>query len=171
VRAAGVPVAEAAPALASFTGARRRFELRGTTPTGAIVYDDYAHHPTEVAATLAAARTLGPARVIACFQPHLFSRTKQLQREFGRALSLADVVVVTDVYPAREDAADYPRVTGFLIARAAGDFGGGRPVYWLPALDEAARVIGGMAGAGDVVITLGAGDVDRVAAALTAPGS
>jgi UDP-N-acetylmuramate--alanine ligase len=75
--------------------------------------------------------------------------------------------VVVDIYPAREDAADYPRVTGLLVARAAADFAGGRPVYWLPDLDQAAAVIAGMVGAGDLVITLGAGDVDRVAAALT----
>jgi UDP-N-acetylmuramate--alanine ligase len=167
VRAAGVPVSEAAPALATFTGAKRRFEPRGRTAAGAAVYDDYAHHPTEVAATLEAARTLGPSRVVACFQPHLFSRTKQLQREFGRALALADVVVVVDIYPAREDAADYPGVTGFLVARAAGDSGCGRPVFWLPSMDEAARVIGGMTGDGDLVVTLGAGNVDQVAAALT----
>ena len=174
VRAAGVPLAEAAPALGSFAGARRRFELRGTTASGAVVYDDYAHHPTEVQATLEAARTLGAARVVACFQPHLFSRTKQLQRDFGRALALADVVVVVDIYPAREDAADYPGVTGFLVARAAGDCAGGRPVYWLPSMDDAASVLGGLLGPGDLLVTLGAGDVDQVAAALVSersPGS
>jgi UDP-N-acetylmuramate--alanine ligase len=167
VRDAGVPVAEAAPALATFAGAKRRFEPRGTTASGAVVYDDYAHHPTEVAATLEAARTLGPRRVVACFQPHLFSRTKQLKREFGRALALADVVVVVDIYPAREDAADYPGVTGFLVARAAGDFAHGRPVFWLPSMDEAARVLDGLLGEGDLLVTLGAGNVDQVAAALT----
>src|SRR5581483_522812 len=76
--AAGVSVAEAAPALASFSGARRRFEYRGRTASGAAVYDDYAHHPTEVRATIEAARTLDPARVVACFQPHLYSRTAML---------------------------------------------------------------------------------------------
>src|SRR4051794_6480336 len=86
LRAAGVAPAEAAPALASFTGARRRFERRGTTLAGAEVYDDYAHHPTEVRATLEAARTLGARRVVAAFQPHLYSRTRMLAREFGRAL-------------------------------------------------------------------------------------
>ena len=168
VKAAGVPLAEAAPALASFAGAKRRFEPRGRTAAGAVVYDDYAHHPTEVAATLDAARTLGPRRLIACFQPHLFSRTKQLQRQFGRALALADIVVVVDIYPAREAAADYPGVTGLLVARAAADAAHGRPVYWLPSMEEAAAMIGRLAGEGDLVVTLGAGDVDRVAAALTA---
>ena len=168
VRAAGVPLAEAAPALATFAGAKRRFEPRGRTAGGAVVYDDYAHHPTEVEATLEAARTLGARRIVACFQPHLFSRTKQLQREFGRALALADVVVVVDIYPAREDAADYPGVTGFLVARAAADAARGRPVYWLPSMDDAAARLAAMLGEGDLLVTLGAGNVDQVAAAVAA---
>jgi UDP-N-acetylmuramate--alanine ligase len=166
LRAAGVPVAEAAPALATFGGAKRRFEWRGLTASGAAVFDDYAHHPTEVAATLEAARTLGATRVVACFQPHLYSRTQRLARDFGRALALADVVVVVDVYPAREDAADYPGVDGYLVARAAADFARGRPVLWLPGLDEAGAALEGMLGEGDVLVTLGAGNVDSVAAAL-----
>ena len=165
-RAAGVSLRDAAGALASFQGAKRRFERRGLTDGGAAVVDDYAHHPTEVAATLDAARTIGPRRLFACFQPHLYSRTQHLQREFGRALALADVVVVLDIYPAREDAADYPGVTGYLIARAAADAAKGRPVYWLPGMEEAGRAIAGMVGEGDLVVTLGAGDVDKVAAAL-----
>jgi UDP-N-acetylmuramate--alanine ligase len=131
------------------------------------VYDDYAHHPTEVAATLDAARTYGPRRLVACFQPHLYSRTKQLAREFGRALALADIVVVVDIYPAREDAADYPGVTGYMVARAAAEAGRGKPVYWLPSMDDAAEMLRGMLGDGDMLITLGAGNVDQVAAALT----
>jgi UDP-N-acetylmuramate--alanine ligase len=103
-RAAGVPIAEAALALATFEGAKRRFEACGTTASGAVVYDDYAHHPTEVQATLDAARTLGPARLVACFQPHLYSRTEQFAERFGRALALADVVVVMGIYEAREHA-------------------------------------------------------------------
>jgi UDP-N-acetylmuramate--alanine ligase len=166
-RAAGVPLEEAAGALASFRGAKRRFEWRGTTASGAVVVDDYAHHPTEVAATLEAARTTAPRRLIACFQPHLFSRTRHLQREFGRALALADVVVVLDVYPAREDADDYPGVTGHLIARSAADAAGGRPVYWLPRMEDAERILGGLLEEDDLLVTLGAGDVDKVAAKLT----
>ena len=110
----------------------RRFELLGQTRSGASVYDDYAHHPTEVAATIAAARTLDPARVIAVFQPHLYSRTQQLAREFGEALAAADVVVVLDVYAARERAEDFPGVSGRTIAAATADAADGRPVYWLP---------------------------------------
>ena len=96
------------------------------------MYDDYAHHPTEVAATLRAARTLGHQRLVAVFQPHLYSRTALLAREFGAALALADVVAVLDVYPARERAEDHPGVSGLLIAEAAADAAEGRPVYWLP---------------------------------------
>lgn len=165
-REAGVGLAEAAPALPSFTGAGRRFERHGTSPGGAEVVDDYAHHPTEVRATLEAARTLEPARLIACFQPHLYSRTQMLAREFGQALALADVVVVLDVYPARERAEDFPGVSGMLIARAAADAGRGRPVWWLPAIDAAAQMLRGVLRDGDLLMTLGAGDVDRLAREL-----
>ena len=166
-RAAGVPVAEAAPALRDFTGAKRRFEHRGTTRSGAEVYDDYAHHPTEVRATLEAARTLGAKRVVAVFQPHLFSRTQMLAREFGRALALADEVAVLDIYPARERAEEHPGVSGLLVARAAADAAHGRRVAWTPSHDDAERLLNGSLGPGDVVITLGAGDVDRLAERLT----
>ena len=131
---AGAPLADAAAALADFTGAGRRFERLGTTPAGALVVDDYAHHPTEVRATIAAARTLAPRRVVAVFQPHLFSRTRHQYREFGAALAAADLVVVLDVYPARERAEDFPGVTGRLVAAAAADSAHGRRVAWLPQL-------------------------------------
>jgi UDP-N-acetylmuramate--alanine ligase len=167
-RAAGVPVAEAAPALASFSGARRRFERRGRTESGAEVYDDYAHHPTEVRATLEAARTLGPARLVACFQPHLYSRTAMLAREFGRALALADVVCVLDVYPARERAEDHPGVSGWLVAAAAASAARGRRVYWTPSMDDAERLLRAILVKGDLLLTLGAGDVDGLAGRLVA---
>jgi UDP-N-acetylmuramate--alanine ligase len=166
LRAAGVPVAEASPGLARFTGAGRRFESHGRTTSGALVYDDYAHHPTEVRATLDAARTLEPRRLVACFQPHLYSRTEMLAREFGRALALADLVVVLDVYPARERAEDFPGVSGLLVARAAADAAGGSPVWWMPRLDDAARALSGELAEGDLVLTLGAGDVDQLARRL-----
>jgi UDP-N-acetylmuramate--alanine ligase len=166
-RAAGVDLAEAAPAIAGFGGTGRRFEDRGTTAGGARVYDDYAHHPTEVRATLAAARTLDARRVVACFQPHLYSRTRELARDFGRALTLADVVVVVDIYPSRERAEDFPGVSGLMVAEAAADAAPGRPVWWLPSLDDAARMLADRLGEGDVLLTLGAGNVDRLAAALT----
>ncbi len=166
-REAGLPVAEAGPALAAFTGAGRRFEEHGATPAGALVYDDYAHHPTEVRATLEAARTLEPRRLVACFQPHLYSRTAMLARDFGRALALADVVVVLDVYPARERAGDFPGVSGLLVAQAAADAAGGRPVWWLPEQEQALRLLERELGEGDLLLTLGAGDVDLLARDLT----
>jgi UDP-N-acetylmuramate--alanine ligase len=168
-RAAGVELAEAAAALAGFDGTGRRFEDRGRTSSGARVFDDYAHHPTEVRATLEAARTLGAERVVACFQPHLYSRTRLLAREFGRALALADVVVVLDVYPARERAEDFPGVSGFAVAEAAADAAGGRPVWWLPSIDDAERMLVARLRPGDALLTLGAGDVDRLAARLVEP--
>ena len=166
LRAAGVPIAEAAPALAGFTGAGRRFEHQGRTEAGAEVYDDYAHHPTEVRATLEAARTLEPRRLVACFQPHLYSRTRMLARDFGRALALADLIVVLDVYRARERPEDFPGVSGYLVAEAAADFAGGRPVWWLPRLDDAEQQLRAELGEGDLLLTLGAGDVDELARRL-----
>ena len=167
LRAAGVPVAEAAPALAKFRGSGRRFESHGRTEGGAEVYDDYAHHPTEVQATLAAARTLEPRRLVAAFQPHLFSRTKMLARQFGRALALADLVVVLDVYRARERPEDFPGVSGYLVAEAAADAAGGRPVWWLPTLDDAERNLRPELTEGDLLLTIGAGNVDELARRLT----
>jgi UDP-N-acetylmuramate--alanine ligase len=166
-RAAGVEPAEAAPALASFSGAGRRFESHGMGPAGARVFDDYAHHPTEVRATLEAARTLEPRRLVACFQPHLFSRTRRLAREFGEALALADLVVVLDVYPARERAEDFPGVSGLLVAGATSDAARGRPVWWLPELEDAERLLRGELREGDLLLTLGAGDVDTLARRLS----
>jgi UDP-N-acetylmuramate--alanine ligase len=166
-RAAGVELTEAAPAIAGFGGTGRRFEDRGTTATGARVYDDYAHHPTEVRATLEAARTLDARRIVACFQPHLFSRTRELAREFGRALAIADVVVVVDIYPARERAEDFPGVSGLLIAEATADAAPGHPVWWLPSFADAERMLRDRFGPGDVLLTLGAGNIDALATALT----
>jgi UDP-N-acetylmuramate--alanine ligase len=167
LQAAGVPVEEAAPALAKFNGAGRRFELHGRTERGAEVYDDYAHHPTELRATLEGARTLEPRRLVACFQPHLYSRTRMLAREFGRALALADLIVVLDVYRARERPEDFPGVSGYLVAEAAADAAGGRPVWWLPRLDDAERHLRGELGEGDLLVTIGAGNVDELARRLT----
>jgi UDP-N-acetylmuramate--alanine ligase len=168
LRAAGVPLEEAAPALSRFSGASRRFESHGRTAGGAEVYDDYAHHPTEVEATLAGARTLEPRRLVACFQPHLYSRTRMLAREFGRALALADLVVILDVYRARERPEDFPGVSGYLVAEAAADAAGGRPVWWLPALDDAEAHLRGELGEGDLLVTVGAGNVDELARRLAA---
>ena len=101
-------------------------------------------------------------------QPHLYSRTAKLAREFGRALARADLAVVLDVYPARERAEDFPGVSGLLVAQAAADAAGGRPVWWLPTLDEAERRLRDELREGDVLLTLGAGNVDDLARRLTA---
>jgi UDP-N-acetylmuramate--alanine ligase len=167
-RLAGADIAGAIAGLAGFHGAGRRFQLLGESTRGALVYDDYAHHPTEVAATLDAARTLAHERLVAVFQPHLYSRTALLAREFGKALARADVVVVLDVYPARERAEDHPRVSGLLIAEAAADEAAGRAVYWLPSFDAAAGVLDGLLDDGDVCLVMGAGSVDALARRLVA---
>jgi UDP-N-acetylmuramate--alanine ligase len=139
-------------ALSAFTGAKRRFEELGTTASGARVVDDYAHHPTEVAATIAAARSQAPARVVVVFQPHLFSRTRELAGAFGEALAAADRSLVLPVYPARERQEDFPGVGSELIAADAhpGSF------------DEAAEQLGAELAAGDLCLVMGAGDVDTL---------
>jgi UDP-N-acetylmuramate--alanine ligase len=163
-RLAGADEAQAVAALRTFRGAGRRFQRLGTTPSGAVVVDDYAHHPTEVAATLAAARTLRPRRLVAVFQPHLFSRTARLHADFGRALAAADVAAVLDVYPARERAEDWPGVDGRLVAQAVAD--AGREVLWLRDHATAEQVLSPRLRDGDLVLVLGAGDVDRLGRAL-----
>jgi UDP-N-acetylmuramate--alanine ligase len=163
---AGAEPTAAARAIAGFLGARRRLEALGTSAGGAALYDDYAHHPTEVAATVAAARTLEHRRLVAIFQPHLYSRTAILAREFGAALGRADVVVVLDVYPARERAEDHPGVSGLMIAEAAADAAMGRAVYWLPGFDDARAVLEELLVEGDVCLVMGAGDVDELGRAL-----
>ena len=150
----------------TFVGAGRRFERLGTTAAGALVVDDYAHHPTEVRATIEAARTLEPRRVIACFQPHLYSRTQREATAFGKALALADLAVVLDVYPARENAEDFPGVTGLLVAEATYDAGGGKRVAWMRTHAAAEAFLRNELCSGDLLLTMGAGDVDRVGRAL-----
>ncbi len=163
---AGADPAAAAAALQDFAGAKRRFEPLGTSPTGAALYDDYAHHPTEVTAALAAARTLQPARLVAVFQPHLYSRTAALSQEFGLALAAADVVVVVDVYPARERPEDFPGVDGRLIASAAADAAAGRQVAWLPGFDDARPFLLAGLRAGDLCLVMGAGNIDDLGRSL-----
>jgi UDP-N-acetylmuramate--alanine ligase len=167
---AGAERKAAAAALADFHGAARRFQRLGSTDAGAEVYDDYAHHPTEVRATLQAARTLEPERLVAVFQPHLYSRTAALWREFGDALALADLSVVLDVYEAREQAADFPGVTGRLVAQAAADAGRGRQVAWLPAFGDAEPFLRRELRAGDLCLMLGAGNVDELGRRLVGEG-
>ncbi|GAB3302309.1 UDP-N-acetylmuramate--L-alanine ligase [Epidermidibacterium keratini] len=161
VLATGIELGYAADCLASglatFGGVGRRMELRGEAG-GVRVFDDYAHHPTEVRAQLAAARAVaGEGRLVVAFQPHLFSRTKAFAREFGEALGLADAVVVMDVYAARED--PDPEVTGALISDQVP---AGRPVVFEPQWSAAPARIVELAQPGDVVMTVGAGDVTDI---------
>ncbi len=165
-RLAGADPAAAMAAIAGFHGAARRFQPLGETPVGARVYDDYAHHPTEVRATLDAARSLRPRRVVAAFQPHLYSRTAALHRDFGAALAEADLAVVLDVYPSRERAEDHPGVSGLLVAEATADAAGGRPVAWMPGFAAAEAYLRGALRPGDLCLVLGAGDVDALGRAL-----
>ncbi len=145
-------------ALAAFRGVGRRFEVVGKAG-GVVIVDDYAHHPSEISATLEAARQAYPAkRLVAVFQPHLFTRTQALGGAMGSALGAADLVVVTDIYPARET--PIPGVTGRLVADAAGK--DGRRVHWVPSRKELVGRLAGMVEPGDVVLTLGAGDVTAV---------
>jgi UDP-N-acetylmuramate--alanine ligase len=144
--------------LAGYGGARRRFETKGVA-AGVRVLDDYAHHPSEVSAVLGAVRGVsGEGRVLAVFQPHLYSRTRIFADDFGRALGLADDVVVLDVYGARED--PEPGVTGELVSRAV-PLPADR-VAFEPDRAAAVRRLAGRAAPGDVVLTLGAGDVTRL---------
>jgi UDP-N-acetylmuramate--alanine ligase len=163
---AGADPGRAAAALAGFQGARRRMELVGETTSGAQIYDDYAHHPTEVAAAIAAARTLTDRRLVAVFQPHLYSRTRSLARAFGRSLAAADAIVVLPVYPARERAEDFPGVSGRLVAEHAADAAGGRLVAWMPGFDPARAYLTSLLRAGDLCLMMGAGDIDSLGRSL-----
>jgi UDP-N-acetylmuramate--alanine ligase len=165
---AGADPTCAASALTEFRGARRRFQLLGETEAGIPVYDDYAHHPTEVAAAIAGARTLRPRRVVAVFQPHLYSRTQALARELGEALATADVGAVVPVYPARERAADFPGVEGLLVAGAAARAGGGREMAWLPRFEDVRRFLSAALRPGDLCLLMGAGDIDSLGESLIA---
>jgi UDP-N-acetylmuramate--alanine ligase len=169
IELAGLDSGAAIKALATFRGVRRRLELKGAR--GPVhIYDDYAHHPTEVRAALSALRELEPSRLIAVFQPHLYSRTKALATAFGAALSLADEAVVLDVYPAREEpVGDLAGVSGLQVAQAAAERMGGGPVWWLPSAELAQRALSArldgdrrLYGEGTVLVTIGAGDVFRL---------
>ena len=154
---AGVPRDAAAAALAGYRGAARRFERRGEAG-GVAVFDDYAHHPAELAAVVGAARERTQGRVLILFQPHLYSRTRHLAREFAHTLAAADVACVTEIYPARE--APLPGVTGKLIVDALTDVRPGMAVAWAPDPGDGARLLARTARAGDLILTAGAGDVD-----------
>jgi UDP-N-acetylmuramate--alanine ligase len=140
-----------------FEGVERRFQRLGTV-RGVQIVDDYAHHPTEITATLEAARAAFPGRrLIAAFQPHLFTRTRDFAEQFGHALAQADVVLLTEIYPAREK--PLPGITSALVADALKR--SGNPPRWQGQRDELAGAIAAIAESGDVVLTLGAGDITR----------
>lgn len=154
----GVAPEDLAKALGAYTGVKRRLQLKGEAD-GVHVIDSYAHHPTEMTADLEAIRGgAGDGRVLVLFQPHLFSRTQELAAEMGQALALADAAVVIDIYPARED--PIPGVTSELITDAAG--AAGADVRHAPSREAAAELVAGMARPGDLVLTMGAGDVTEL---------
>ena len=161
----GVPFARIAAALEEFHGADRRYQVRGTA-RGVTVVDDYGHHPTEIAAVLRAARTGNPARLVAVFQPHRYSRTRDLMRKFGPALAHADVVVLTDIYAAGE-----PPIEGVSIAVLAAEVRKSVPdVRVVKSIDDIPSALATLAQDGDLVLTLGAGSIsatgDRILKAL-----
>ncbi len=161
---AGVAREEAAAVLGEFAGAGRRFERRGEA-RGVAVYDDYAHHPAEIEATLAAARERFPdRRLLVLFQPHLYSRTRYLADALAHALAAADFACVAEIYGAREQ--PVRGVSGKLVVDALATVRPGVGVGWAPQLDDAAALLARRARPGDLVLTMGAGDVDRAAAAI-----
>ncbi len=163
----GIPYAKIAAGLDDFRGAERRFQLRGEA-RGVMVVDDYGHHPTEIAAVIAAARAGLDRRVVVVFQPHRYTRTRDLLKDFGTALGAADEVVLTDVYSAGE--APIPGATAEAVEAEVRK--AGRPVRLVKSLDEVPGVVAGVARANDLVITLGAGSIgtlpDRIIEALHA---
>jgi UDP-N-acetylmuramate--alanine ligase len=164
----GVEFSKIASAVAAFTGVARRFERKGER-SGVVLVDDYAHHPSEVAATLQAARQSFPdARLVVAFQPHLFSRTKAFAREFGGALLSADVVLVLPIYAAREE--PIPGVTHHLVVEAA-QASGHREVLATCSFVEALAALNDLLRPGDVLLTLGAGDVVRLGESWLAGGA
>lgn len=158
----GADIERVLESLAAFGGVGRRFDVVGTFGD-IVVVDDYAHHPSEITATVEAARQAYPGRrLVAVFQPHLYSRTQAMGAVMGEALRGVDVAVVADVYPARES--PIPGVTGRLVANAAE--GGRAQVHWIPARTELVSRVAGLVEAGDVVVTMGAGDVTAVGPGL-----
>jgi UDP-N-acetylmuramate--alanine ligase len=154
----GIEFEKIKKAVERFRGVYRRFEIRAEV-NGIIVVDDYAHHPTEIRAVLQAAKDGWKRRVVAVFQPHLYSRTRDFYLDFGRSFFNADVCVLTDVYPAREEPIE--GVSGKLIADAARDFGH-KDVHYVPNKMELADYVLGLVKSGDMVIFMGAGDITKI---------
>jgi UDP-N-acetylmuramate--alanine ligase len=166
----GVPFSKMASALAEFRGAERRFQTRGEV-NGVMVVDDYGHHPTEIAAVLAAAKAGIDRRIVAVFQPHRYSRTQQLMKEFGPAFRGADAIVLTDIYAAGE--APIEGVTIEALADAVRN-SVSAPVQLVKAIDDVPAAVADLSRPGDLVLTLGAGSIgaigDRILSALRAGG-
>jgi UDP-N-acetylmuramate--alanine ligase len=154
----GLSPAETVEGISSFAGVARRFQKLGTY-NGAIVIDDYAHHPQELAATLRSAKNMAFERVICLFQPHTYTRTKAFMAEFAKALSLADLALVTDIYAARE--LPIPGVSANELAKLVPDS------LYTPSLTEAAEALKSLAKPGDCILVCGAGNVNEAAYALT----
>ncbi|MBI5324420.1 MAG: UDP-N-acetylmuramate--L-alanine ligase [Ignavibacteriae bacterium] len=145
-------------AIAEFTGVYRRFEIKGEI-NGITVVDDYAHHPTEIKATLQAARNGWQKRIVAVFQPHTYTRTQTFYKEFGSSFDDADIAIITDIYPARE--APIEGVTGKLIADAAIHFGH-KGIHYIPNIDDVNSVLSNILEEGDMLITIGAGNIYKL---------
>jgi UDP-N-acetylmuramate--alanine ligase len=160
---AGVERAAAVEALARFEGVGRRYDVKGEAG-GVTVVDDYAHNPAKVEAAIAAARERGAERVLVLFQPHLYSRTRHSAHGLARALATADVAAVADVYPAREQ--PLAGVTGRLVVDELVQLRPGMPVAWAPTPADGVPFLARRARPGDVVLTVGAGDVDKAAPLL-----
>ncbi len=148
--------------LSGFKGVSRRFEIKGTEK-GIMVIDDYAHHPTEIEASLKGARSGWKRRIICVFQPHLYSRTRDFHREFGRSFLNSDILIVTDVYPAREE--PIPGVSGELVYLAAKEYGH-KNAFYVPQKEEVASFLLKLVKENDMVITMGAGDIYRTGTEL-----
>lgn len=155
----GLPLDRAAEALASFTGVRRRFDLRGEAG-GVRFVDDYAHHPSEVRVVLQTARIGGPGRIVAVFQPHRYTRTASMWRELGESMAGADVAVITDVYAAGEP--PIPGVTGKLLVDALAEVAPGKRVIYVPRRSDVPWLLAREVRKGDLVMTMGAGDITMV---------
>ncbi len=161
----GLSPAEAAPTLSDFSGAARRFQIKGEAQ-GVTIVDDYAHHPTEVRATLEAARAAGWPRIIGAFQPHLFSRTRYLHDELGQVLNLCDLAIITDIFGAREE--PEPGISGKLIVDSALKWEPGANVAYIPRPRDIVPLLLKEIKPGDLVLTLGAGDIFKVGEDLLA---
>jgi len=153
-----IPFEKMKKALSEFKGVSRRFEIKGEID-GVMLADDYAHHPTEIKATLKAARDGYKKRIIAIFQPHLYSRTKDFYKEFGKSFFDSDLLIVTDIYPAREE--PIPGITGELIVSKAKEFGH-KEVFYIPRKEEIIPFLSKILKENDLVITMGAGDIYKI---------